>query len=648
MNTQNCRLESIDSETLSSMLQFTLPQILFKQVERLGSHKTAIREKAYGIWQAINWSAYFNFTKHTALGLLALGIERGETVALIQDNGPEWLFAELGTQSAGAVPVPLYIDSTAETLAGELNHVQAAYVFAENQTQVDKLLAHHREFSHLKQIIYVDPTGLRLHGDDPRLIAFSQLLELGEDLDEEQPDLFIKELWDGKPEDTAVMLKTSGTTGSPKLAMLSHANFTNAACRWIAMEPIGMEDDWMSMSPMPWIMEQVWGMGIALCGGLTINFPERPETLLEDFIDIGPTIVTGSAGFWKDLISQTFVTMSNSGKLNRALFDMTLHVADQISLLESEEKPASFGLKLKSELLRRFVSRPLLHRIGLNRIRAAYAGGHPINPRVIRFFRRFGLNIKQSYGLTETCGMVHVHPENEVKANTVGKPLPGTEIKLGADRGILVSSQSNFLGYYQDPVLTGRVLEDGWLNTGDAGCLDEDGHLIVIGRKHELMETDDEPVSLDFIETHIKFSPYIEDAVVRTMGDNHLSAVICIDFKNVAQWAKNRAIRCRGYADLAQRPEVAEMIRKEMSEVNGNLPEPLKVSKFVLLKKPFTCDNREITRTGKTRKKIIFDRHRGLFNAMLSRERQSHPELVGPTAMGSAETLDATIRIISV
>ncbi len=476
-------LERVDPEILSSMGQFTLPQILYRQAEHFGAKKTAIREKSCGIWRAINWDAYFRFTKHTALGLMALGIARGETVGLLLDNGPELLFGELGTQSAGAVAVPLYTHAPDENLVDELNEVQAAYIFAQDQLQVDRLLAHHQELPHVKQIIYVDPTGLTVYEDDPRLIAFTQLLELGEDLDDEQPDLFIKELWDGKPEDMAVMLRTSGVTGSPKLIMLSHTNFTNTACCWIATEPIGIQDDWLSLSPMPWIMEHVWGVGIALCGGMVTNFPERPETALKDFIQLCPTLVTAPAGFWEDLSSQILQAIGRSGKLRRLLFDMTLKTADLVATLESEKTPVPSRLKLKDKLLKRLVSRPLLRRIGCIRTRAAYTGGQPISPAGITLFRRLGLNIKQYYGLTETCGMVHVHRDGEVKHATVGRPLPGNEIKLGAEQEILIKSQSNFMGYYQNPDLTARVLKDGWLQTGDTGYLDESGHLGIIGRK---------------------------------------------------------------------------------------------------------------------------------------------------------------------
>ena len=402
MNAFNYKIKCIDPEGLSSMEQFTLPQILYKQAERFGSQKIAIREKAYGIWQTLHWKAYFRYTKHMALGLIALGIERGKTVGLILDNGPEWLFGELGTHAAGAVALPLFASEPADLLVRELGHAQATYVFTQNQMQVDKLLAHREELSHVKQIIYVDPTGLQFYRDDPWLISFKQLLELGEDLDNEQPDLFIKELWEGKPEDMALMLQTTGAAGSPEPVMLSHADFTNMASKWLETEPIDIQTNWVSMSPMAWIVEQMWAVGIALCGGLTTNFPERPETLLENFIDIGPTVIITSADFWEDLASQIFIKMADSGRFNRFLFDITLKTGKHIAALESENKTLSVGLKLKARLLKKVLSRPLLQRIGCRQLLAAYTGGHPVNPDVIQFFRSLGLNLKNFHGLMET------------------------------------------------------------------------------------------------------------------------------------------------------------------------------------------------------------------------------------------------------
>ena len=369
----------------------------------------------------MDWHYYFRYTKNTALGLMALGIERGETVGFILDNGPEWLFGELGTQAAGAVALPLFASDPIEMLVNELDNVQAAYVFVQDQAQVHRLLAHRQKLPYIKQIIYIDPTGLKFYGDDPWLVAFSQLLELGEDLDNEQPDLFIKELWDGKPEDVAVMLRCSAITAEPKLDILSHGSFTSTASSWIEAEQMSIEDNWVSVSTMAGIIEQIWGMGIAICGGLTTNFPEGQETLIGDFIDIGPTFIPGPTKFWEDLAMRITTGITGSKKWNRSLFKMTLETANRMATLQSDKKPAPFQLKLKNRLLRRFISRPLLDRIGCSRARAAYTDDQAMDQEMMRLFKNLGLNIKQCYGLMETCGMIHVHRKKEGHLEIIGE-----------------------------------------------------------------------------------------------------------------------------------------------------------------------------------------------------------------------------------
>ncbi|MCP4664765.1 MAG: long-chain fatty acid--CoA ligase, partial [Deltaproteobacteria bacterium] len=268
MNTTNREIDRIDEETLSSLIRYTFPQILSMQAERLGPEKIAIREKAYGIWQSYNWKEYLRYTRLVALGLTSLGLKRGDNVGLVLDNHPEWLFAELGAQSLGAVTVPLFTSAVAKEQVKGLNRIEAAYVFAQDQEQVDKLLSCRNELSHVQRLIYVDPTGMRSYRDDPWLISFSQLLDFGEELDKEQPDLFEKELWKGKPGDVALMIMTSGTTGEPKLVMLSHENFVEMARKWLETAPIGIGDNWISVTPTAWIVDQMWGVGITLSGGM--------------------------------------------------------------------------------------------------------------------------------------------------------------------------------------------------------------------------------------------------------------------------------------------------------------------------------------------------------------------------------------------
>ena len=521
MNGTDKGIERIGEEVLASLCDYTFPQILLRQAERLGKGRIAIREKAYGIWQTYHWHDYLRYTKLTALGMASLGIQREDKVGLILDNHPEWLFSELAVQSMGAVAVPLFTSAVGKELAGGLNRCKAAFVVAQDQEQVDKLLDCREDLPHLRRVIYVDPTGMRPYGNDPWVISFAQLLDLGEKRDREDPEFFNRELWEGKPNDIALMIMTSGTTGEPKLVMLSYENFTEMARKWLETAPVGIGDNWISITPTAWIVDQMWGIGITLCGGMVMNFPETFETAVEDFREIGPTVIVSSSRFWEDLASKIRVKINDSGFIKRRLYDMSQKIGRQIVDLESEKKAVPGRLRLLRWLGTRVVSRPLMDRVGCLNFRAAYTGGHPISPDVIRFFRANGLNLKQCYGLTETCGIFQVQPDDEVKPETVGKPLPGTEIRITEDQEVLVHSKSNFVGYFQNPEATAESLKDGWFYTGDAGYYDDDGHLLIIGRKQDIMRTrEGEAFSPDFIETRLKFSPYTVSYTHLTLPTN--------------------------------------------------------------------------------------------------------------------------------
>ncbi len=649
LNAINNKIEQIDEESLSSLGQFTLPQILLRQAEKLGSDRIALREKAYGIWQTYNWRDYFRYAKLVGMGLFALGLKRGENIGLILENHPEWLFAELGAQSVGGVVLPLFTSSAAKELVKVLNSVEAAYIFAQDQKQVDKLLAYREDLPHTKCVIYTDPTGMRTYRDNPWLISFSQLLDLGEELDNEQLELFNKELWEGDPDDIALMLMTSGTTGEPKLAMLSHSNFTDIASRWIKTAPIGIGDNWISMTPTAWIIDQMWGVGITLCGGLIINFPETFETAVEDFREIGPTVIITSSRFWEDLASIIRIKINNSGFIKRRLYNLSQDIGREIVDLESEKKRISARLKALRWLSTLIVSRPLLDRIGCLNFRVAYTGGHPISPDVMRFFRANGLNLKQCYGMTETCGMFQVQPDEEVNPETVGKPLPGTEIKITEDQEVLVRSKSNFVGYYQDPDATAGALKDGWFYTGDTAYLDDDGRLYITGRKQDIMQTrEGDAFSPDFIETRLKFSPYIKEAVIWGEGKNYLTAFVNIDFGNVGNWAKNRKIPYTNYTDLSQQQAVEGLIRGEVAEVNNQLPNPMKLVKIILLYKLLDADDGELTRTGKVRRKFVFGQYKDLIDAMYSEKTELSIKCEMPHRDGTVRAIETTVRILTV
>jgi long-chain acyl-CoA synthetase len=649
MNEIDLKIERIDYDTLSSADKYTFPQILLRQATRLGSGGIAIREKAYGIWQTYTWEDYLSYTRCVALGLKWLGLERGENVGLIVDNHPEWLFAELGSQAVGGISVPLFTSAVARELVHGLNRVEAAYVFAQDQEQVDKLLEKKHELDHVKRIIYNDPTGMRSYRDNPWLISFSELLELGERVHKEAPDLFVKELWEGKPHDVALMLMTSGTTGLPKLVMLSYENFNEMARKWLETAPVGISDNWISITPTAWIVDQLWGVGITLAGGLTMNFPETLETAVTDFREIGPAVIVTSSRFWEELASKIRVKIGDSGFVKRKLFHLSQEVGGAVVDLESHGEPVPVKLKVLKWIGTRLVSRPLMDRVGCLRFQAAYTGGHPISPDVIRFFRANGLNLKQCYGLTEAGGIFQVQPDDEVKPETVGKPLPRTEIKIAEDQEVLVSSKSNFVGYYKNPEATAAVLKDGWFHTGDAGYLDDDGHLLILGRKEDIMRTKEgKAFSPDFVETRLKFSPYIKEAVIWGEGQPYITAFVNIDFGNVGNWAEDRKIPYTTYSDLSQQPAVEELIRREVRQVNTQLPRPMQLVKIILLYKLLDADDEELTRTGKVRRKFVFQQYKDLIEAMYA--GRTELPVTGQVCYrnGHVGTIETTVRILAV
>ncbi len=595
----------------------TLPQLLEAQAIRFGQVGAAIREKAYGIWQTYHWEDYFRYVKHTGLGLLALGYRRGESVGLITDNHPEWLFSELGAQAMGGITLNLFTSAVADELSTSLHRVQAAYVFVQDQEQVDKMRAVRKKLSHLRRVIYIDPTGMGSYRDDPWLLSFRDLLVMGEGLDHDRPNLFDGEMRQGKPDDTALMIQTSGTTGLPKLAMLSHRNLTAMGESWIRAVSIKPGENWISMSPPAWIVDQMWGLGVALLGGMTMNFPETPETVTEDFREIGPSRIITASRFWEELASRIRVRMSDAGWLKRRLFAGGELIGRVVLSRQIRKKPIPVWLRGIHRLASYIVYRPLLDRIGCANFLSAYTGGHPISPDVISFFRAIGLNLKQCYGLTEAGGIFQIQPDDEVKPETVGRTLPGVAIEIAEDQEVLVSSNTVFLGYYQDYQATEAAFTNGWLRTGDAGYLDHDGHLLIIGRKEEIIRNKSgEAFSPDFIETRLKFSPFIKEAVIFGEGRPYLTAMINIDFGNTGSWAEKKMIPYTTYMDLSQQSAVEELLLREVKKVNEQLPEVMKIRKFILLYKLLDADDDELTRTGKVRRRFVYGLYLKLIEAM--------------------------------
>ncbi|HBE45431.1 MAG TPA: long-chain fatty acid--CoA ligase [Deltaproteobacteria bacterium] len=613
----------MDNAYVAKLKDLTVPQILSKHADAESlKDRVAIRKKSLGLWETVTWQEYFRFVKHVGLGLISLGIKRGDHIAMIIDNHPEWLFSELGAQAIGVVTLNLFTSSVAKDFSVLLNRFEAKLVIAQDEEQVDKLLEIREEIKNVIKVIYVDPTGMCFY-NDAWLMSFKELLNSGKALDESEPDLFERELWKGKNKDINLMLMTSGTTGIPKFVMLTHANFVEMALKWMETNNIEIGDNWISITPTAWIVDQMWGVGVSVLSGMAMNCVETQATLSENFREIGPSIIITSSSFWEDLASIIRVKIDDSGFIKRKAYELGLKIGSRVVSRESKKESVPFYLRFLKFLFKYILYRPLLDRVGCLHFKSANTGGHPISPDVIIFFRSMGLNLKHCYGLSETCGIFQVQPDGEVKPETVGKPLPRTEVKITEDGQVIVRSPSVFVGYYKNEEETKRVLNDGWLYTGDAGHIDDDGHLIIIGRKEEITRLKEgEAFSPDYIETRLKFSPYIKEAVVFGEEREYVTGFICIDFGNVGSWAEARMIPYTTYTDLSQQPPVEELILSELRRINNELPKPMRLKKAILLYKMLDPDDEELTRTGKVRRKFIFQKYQDLVEAMYEGKKE--------------------------
>ncbi|MHB8828050.1 MAG: AMP-binding protein [Syntrophales bacterium] len=639
---------SFDSDEYNTGFQGTIPQLLASHAESFIGEQAAIREKAYGIWDVYSWKDYLGYVRKIGLGLISIGLKRGEVVGLITDNHSEWLFSEIGTQAVGGITLNLFTSAVSTELATALNRVSAAFVFAENQEQVDKLIESRGQLDHVKNVIYIDPTGMRLYIDNPWIISFSDLLDKGEKLDGERSELFHDELKKGRGDETALMIQTSGTTGVPKMAMLSHQNIITIGRMWTTAINIKPGENWLSMSPPAWIVDQMWAFGVALYSGMTMNFPEMPETVVEDFREIGPSRIITASRFWEDMASKIRVKMGDAGFIKRYIFNQAERVGLLMETCRMQKKNPSLLLTVLHKLSSVIIYRRLLDRMGCANFLGAYTGGHPISPDVIIFFRSFGLNLKQCYGLTESGGIFQIQPDDEVKPETVGKPLPGVEIKIDESQEVLIRSGSTFQGYYQNQQATEAAYSDGWLRTGDAGYLDQDGHLLIIGRKEEVIRNKSgEAFSPDFIETRLKFSPFIKEAVIFGEGRPFLTALINIDLGNTGSWAEKRMIPYTTYTDLSQQPPVEELILAEVRTVNQQLPEVMKINKFILLYKLLDADDEELTRTGKVRRHFVSESYSLLIEGMYTGKGEIPIKGKVRYRDGQVGEIDTVVRVIT-
>ena len=594
----------------------TFPKLLARNAERFGDRKIAMREKEFGIWQEFTWREYHEHVKYFSLGLVSLGLSPGDKVAIIGDNRPEWVWAEVAAQAAGAVPLGLYQDSTLKEVAYIIDHSDSTFVVAEDQEQVDKILEMREQLPKVRYVVYSDPRGMRGY-KEPYLLDFKEVETFGRELEEKEPGLYAEKVAMGKMEDLALICYTSGTTGFPKGAMLSFRNLLTMAANLIEVDPKFENDEFVSLLPLAWIGEQMMCLSSALLTGFTVNFPEKPETVQENIREIGPNVMFSPPRIWENMTSTVQVKVMDASWFKRTMYNWALPVGYKYADTIFRKQRPSALIHLKHRLAYYLVFRSLKDRLGLLRIRTASTGGAALGPDVFKFFNAMGVNLKQIYGQTEISGISCIHREGDINFDSVGKPIPETEIRITEAGEILSRSPSVFLGYYKNPEETQSTLAGEWLHSGDAGYFTEDGHLVVIDRVKDVMRLNDGTVfSPQFIENKLKFSPYIKECVCLGNERDFIASMICIDYPNVGKWAESRRISYTTYTDLAGKSEVLELLAKEVGKVNSTLPVTTRIGRFVLLYKELDADDDELTRTRKVRRAFVGERYHHVIEGM--------------------------------
>ncbi|MFX3623063.1 MAG: AMP-binding protein [Ectobacillus sp.] len=625
------------------MLTLTMPQLLLQRYE-ISPDKVALRYKDFGIWNEISWKMYYEEVKQFALGLKTLGFSRGDKLAIIGENRRQWVIAELAAQGLGGVSVGIYQESLPQEIAYILQNCEASFAVVEDQEQVDKLLEIENEIPNVKNIIFYDNRGMRSYKQD-KLMYFNKVQELGKQ--SVSQTLFEEEVKQGKYEDIALLSYTSGTTGHPKGTMLSHENLVEMAKNLSAVDPLAENDEYVSFLPLAWIGEQMMGVAMALYNGITVNFPEEPSTVLQNVREIGPHVMFSPPRVYEDMVSKFQVRMQDAGWLKRKLYEWLKPIGEAYAEAALTNKPLSFPAKFLYKLSDYLLFSAIRDHLGLLRIKRAYTGGAALGPDVTRFFHSIGVNLKQIYGQTEISGIAIVHRDGDIKYDSVGVPIPGTEVKISEAGEILLKSPSVCKGYYNNEKSTKETVQDGWLHTGDAGYVDEDGHLHVIDRLKDVIRLQSgEMFSPQFIENKLKFSPYIKEAVAIGKDQPYVVAMINIDMDNVGRWAEKNQIIYTTYIDLASKAEVLQLIQQEVEKVNEGLPEKARIQKFVLLYKELDADDEELTRTKKVRRSFVLQKYKALVDGLYS--EKSAIQVTGTIKYrdGNESTIETTLQIM--
>ena len=629
----------------------TFPRLLFHHA-RTRPNAPAMREKDLGIWQTWSWSDVSERVRALACGLAALGFKRGDNLAIIGDNRPHLYMMMTAVQCLGGVPVPLYQDAVANEMLFVLQDAGIRFALVEDQEQVDKMLEIKDQIGSLEHILYDDPRGMR-HYTQTFLHDVHELMEMGRIHDRNHPDFLNAEVEQGHYDDVSVMLYTSGTTGKPKGVCQTHAAFISAAQGGIAVDKMTADGDILSYLPMAWVGDHLFSFAQALVAGFTINCPESGETVMSDLREIGPTYYFAPPRVFESLLTSVMIRMEDAGPLKQKMFHHFMAVAKRCGASILDGKSVSTADRFQYWLGNLTIYGPLRNVLGMSRIRVAYTAGAAIGPELFSFYRSIGINLKQLYGQTETCAYVCLQPDGQVKSDTVGAPAPGVEIKIADNGEVLVKGPMLLKGYYKRPDATAETINpEGWFMTGDAGFLDEDGHLKIIDRAKDVGKlVNGAMYAPNYIENKLKFFQHIKEAVCFGADRDMVCAFINIDIGAVGNWAERRGIAYSGYTDLVAKPQVCDLIQQCVEEVNAALANDVMVAdsqihRFLVLHKELDPDDDELTRTRKVRRNFVAEKYKVLVDALYEGKSNQYIETEVKFEDGRRGKVSADLKIV--
>ena len=599
----------------------TIPKIIKKNSEKWGS-RVAMAKKNRGIWHTYTWEQYYQIVKYFSLGLIALGLKPGEKVCIIGDNEPGWFWSEFATQAAGGIATGIFTDSIPSEVKYIAEHSDAKFAVVNDQEQTDKFLQIKEELPLLKKVIYWDPKGLK-HYNDPILANFYEVVEEGTKYEETHPGAFEQNVEKVKEDDIAFIYYTSGTTGLPKGAILTHKDLISYTRSYLKTFPFTQDDDLFSNFPAAWIADSFSATIPHLLTGARLNFPEETETVIQDIREISPHLMIYGPRQWEGLVSQIQVKIIDAHPLKRFCYHLFLPIGYKVADFKFRGEAPNLFWRALHWIANGVVFRPLRDKFGLNHARFAVTGSSVLSLDTFRLIHAIGVELRQLYSGTES-GFISCHGKGEIKFESVGRPAIGTEVRVADSGELLVRSDSLFEGYHKDPDKTRDALIDGWFYTGDAVHINEEGHLIFLDRVKDMGElATGAKYAPQYIEGRLRFSPYIKDAMVIGGKDkDFVSAIVNIDFTMVGKWAERNRVPYTTFVDLSQKKEVAGLVQKDLVRVNGYLPEGSRVKRFVLLHKEFDPDEAELTRTRKLRRGFMEERYRALIDAMYSEKEE--------------------------